>query len=212
MRSARRGPPPNRRCHTLRRISGIPHDRRHATTARPISRRPLRVYCDHNDDSSSEKGTIRHRTGLYHADTTDEEGECDPVPFFQHEEVRNHVGMTWMKPSKLLLDRLMSYRYYLLQRTQGARNRQATGMVRQLMKRMELTMHEYNFVGDDSILVLDFLTCLVEEADILSKKEGQAFISLPYLLTSHASRQFRASRNGARSGGIDVHQYRFSIS
>lgn len=39
--------------------------------------------------------------------------------------------------------------------------------VKDCIKRMQLSMRNQYFTGDDPILVLDFLACFVTEADIL---------------------------------------------
>lgn len=84
----------------------------------------------------------------------------------------------------------MEYHYYRLQRSEGNCNSQATGIVCRFNKHIELTLRKCKCSGNDPILVFDFFTRLVEESSTPAMTEGEAFISLPYFFTGHASRQF----------------------
>ena len=96
----------------------------------------------------------------------------------------------------------MSYRYYRLTRYRGGRDSASTGELRRHIKSLELTMKDYRFSGEDPILIFDFLSRMVEECDILGLTEAQAYVVLPQFLTGKAAKQFRSTRNGARSGGV----------
>ena len=112
------------------------------------------------------------------------------------------MGLKTIKPSNSSFDRLMNYRYYRLKDGRSKRSHATSQATRHFIKSMDLTFKEHRFDGSDPILVFDFLTRFVEEADILTLNEGQAFLILPHYLSGSASTQFRAMRNGARSGGI----------
>lgn len=56
--------------------------------------------------------------------------------------------------------------------------------------------------GEYPILIFDFLTKLVEEADTLDISEGQLMVLLPHLLTGSVTDQYRAAANESRSSTI----------
>lgn len=155
---------------------------------------------EEHDTSSDSQGSRKYDV----VDTTDDDEIQVVVTFFEREKGPKHDGLSSLKPSNPLYDRLMSYRYYRLMRTSDRRSSRSTGMLSALLKRMGLTMKEHSFSGDDPIMVFDFLTRFVEEADTLSMSEAQAFVALPHFLVGNANKQFRASRNGSRSssGGV----------
>lgn len=96
----------------------------------------------------------------------------------------------------------MNYRYYLLKRLSHKRDSSLTLDPNKRLRSLKMTLDEWKFAGTDQIVVLDFLTRFTEEADLNSLTEGQAFISLPRFLSGEAEIQYRASRNGARSGVV----------
>jgi len=70
------------------------------------------------------------------------------------------------------------------------------------LKNLELTMKEYKFSGEHAILIFDFLSRLVEEADTNGMSEGQLMVCLPHMLTKTAAQQYRAASNSSRSSGL----------
>ena len=95
----------------------------------------------------------------------------------------------------------MNYRYYRLKDARTKRSLIAIQYIKKLIKSLDITLKS-KFDGSEPILVLDFLSRFVEEADMLSMNEGQAYLVLPHYLSGSADTQFRAMRSGARSGGI----------
>lgn len=69
-----------------------------------------------------------------------------------------------------------------------------TAKVRDHVKRLELTLRDQKFDGEDTIKVLAFLAEFVRECNTLSISEGQAYVALPYLLKGSAKEQFLAAR------------------
>ena len=63
-------------------------------------------------------------------------------------------------------------------------------------------MKEYKFSGEDPILIFDFLSRLVEEADTNGMSEGQLMVCLPHMLTTKAAQQYRSASNSSRSNGL----------
>lgn len=65
------------------------------------------------------------------------------------------------------MDRLVSYQYYLLYRTNRDRDSESTGELRRILKSLELTMKEHLFSGDDEKIAFDtnylivFLTIII---------------------------------------------------
>ena len=59
-------------------------------------------------------------------------------------------------------------------------------------------MREHKFSGDDSILIFDFLSHVVEKADLLCINDGQLITCLPHLLTDHASKDYRVIASPGR--------------
>lgn len=55
------------------------------------------------------------------------------------------------------------------------------------------------FSGEDLILIFDFLTRLVEEADTLKVITDQLMVLLTHLITGNAGDQYRSASNGSRS-------------
>ena len=141
---------------------------------------------------------------------SDSEGGSSVVLLEQHVSSTHrakgpkHDRMKELKPNNPLFDRLLSYRYYRLNRTTHSRSAKETGKVRDHIKRLELTMQRHRFSGEDPILVLDFLNKMVDEANTLGMSEAQAYLSLPYFLSGSAESQFRAVRTASTSshGGI----------
>lgn len=155
----------------------------------------------------TEYSTTDEDNDVQYNDTTDDEHSdmgMPAVPFFERERGPKHAGLSSIRPSNPLFDRLLSFRFYRLHRTDERRGSRETGMVRLLIKRLEIYLKEHAFSGKDPILVFDTLTRFVEEADTLGMTEAQAYLCLPYFLTDQASRQYRAARNATRSftGGI----------
>lgn len=77
----------------------------------------------------------------------------------------------------------MSYRSYQFFKTDQRRNAEATNNLSRLLKSLDFTFKEHKFSGAEPILVFDFLTRIVEEADMLNISEGQLFVLLPHLQT-----------------------------
>ena len=108
-----------------------------------------------------------------------------------------------IRPSDPLYRKLLSYRYYRLQKTDSSRTGRQTGKTRDHIRRMEITLKDYMFGGDDPIKVLEFLSKYCEEADTLEMTEAQAYVVLPYLLKGSAKEQFNAVKGTlAGDGGV----------
>lgn len=121
------------------------------------------------------------------------------MPFFQRVKAPKQPGLTSLKPRNALLDRLMAYRYYLLQHRQIRRSASATGCVRHVSKCLDLSIKEHTFSSEYPILEFDFLTRLVEEADILSITEALPYLALLTFLFLHNSRECRDTRNASHA-------------
>lgn len=76
-------------------------------------------------------------------------------------------------------------------------------------------MHHHKFSGEDPILLFDFLTPVMQEADILAEdiglphygsaggmSEGQLIVCPLHLLTNKAAQHYRSSSSNGRSGGM----------
>lgn len=66
----------------------------------------------------------------------------------------------------------MSYRYYLFFKTDQHRDAEATSKLSRLLKSLDLTFKEHKFSGAEPILLFDFITRTVEEADMVNITEG----------------------------------------
>lgn len=66
----------------------------------------------------------------------------------------------------------MCYQFNRLFLTDHRHNAGPTSRLAHLFESMDTTFQEDNFSGADSIFVLEFLTRIVEEADMLSISEG----------------------------------------
>ena len=108
-----------------------------------------------------------------------------------------------IRPSNPLYKKLLSYRYYRLLKTTSKRTGRETAKTRDHIKRMEITLKDYSFDGQDPIKVLEFLSKFCDEADTLEMTEAQAYVVLPYLLKGSAKEQFNAVKGTlAGDGGV----------
>lgn len=82
------------------------------------------------------------------------------------------------------------------------RTQQSTARLHKNLKNIVLTMRGHKFSGEDIVLVFDFLTPFVEEADTPGMSESQLIVCLPHLLTKNVDRLFRSASSHSRSGGL----------
>ena len=164
-----------------------------------------------NASSSSWKGYASDSSseGEYQ-DTTYATGHDDDsslgtiVPFHSRPPGPPHVGLRSIKPANKIFDKLMSYRSYRLKNITDSRSSRSTAEVRIHIKNLSLVLEKHIFDGTDPIRIFDFLSRFVNEADMLSMSEAQAFIALPMFLEDPAETQFRTNLSGAsRRGGLN---------
>ena len=115
-----------------------------------------------------------------HDDSTDtdstystDEDECAPtfsLNIHQRQKGPKQQGFDSSVPNDERFDRLMSYRYYRLIDTTAMRTHEKTTRLHKTLKNIELTMREHKFSGEDSILIFNFLSRVVKEADVLGMK------------------------------------------
>lgn len=153
---------------------------------------------------SSESGSERSLDEEVEAVYTTEEDEPARagVSFFEREKGPKHPGLKSLKPTNPAFDRLLSYRFYRLSRHTSQQTGRQTGEVRRFIKSLELSMKQHAFSGEDPILVLEFLTRFVEEADTLGMTETQAYLAFPYFVKGNTIKQYRAARNATRDSGV----------
>lgn len=70
-----------------------------------------------------------------------------------------------------------------------------------MFKSINLTTRDQKFSGEDSCLILDFLTQVGEEFDTLGLSEGQIIVWIPNLITKNDLQPFCSASNHSRSGG-----------
>lgn len=99
-------------------------------------------------------------------------------------------GLKPLKPAKPLYMEFLSYRYYWLEEFSLEMTLRDTSKVKDCVKRMQLSMRNQCFTGDDPILVLNFLARFVAEADVLGMSDAQAYLVLPYILRGVAEDDF----------------------
>ena len=141
-------------------------------------------------------------SGHHHQEYDSDDDADANIPFFKPEKGPKHPGLTTIRPSDVLFDRLMNYRYYRLMKRSHRRDANVMLDANKRMNSLSMTLGEHKFSGQDPVLVFDFLTRFTEEADLNRMSEAQAFISLPRYLTGNAEYQYRATRYGSRSGGV----------
>lgn len=140
-----------------------------------------------------------------HAYTDDSDDETtDKIAFYNREKGPRHPRLMVIRPADPIFDRLLNYRYYRLLRLDTRRDTRTMLDTSTRIKALQLTMSDSKFSGSDPILIFDFLTRLTEEADINQMTEGQALIALPYFLCGTAESNFRATRRGARTQGVNT--------
>ena len=151
-------------------------------------------------DSSSEND---YRDTAYATGHHESSHDATVLPFHARPIGPPHVGLRSIKPANSLFDKLMSYRSYRLKRTIDVRSLFDTTEVRTHLKNLTLTLKSLAFDGDDPIMIFDFLTRFVNEADMLNMSEAQAFVARPAFLKSDAEDQFKENLSGAASlGGV----------
>lgn len=96
----------------------------------------------------------------------------------------------------------MPYRHYRLRLTSHGGSHTDTFRPRKPLQNLEAMFKDRTFSGEDPILIFDFWTRLVEEAETLEIFQGQLMVLLPYLLAGSAADQYQAAANGSRSGSI----------
>ncbi len=150
--------------------------------------------------SSSEEG--EQTPQVYGEDAHGAELHEETIPFAERLKGPRYPGLSPIKPSDLMFDRVMNYRYYRLKLVRNSRSANHTLELRKHLKSLEITFKNDQFTGEDPVLILSFLQRLVEEADTLGMTEGQAYIALPYVLKGTAQEQFRSSRSTGGAGGV----------
>lgn len=155
---------------------------------------------DDSSSSSSSDEESGEEDYFIMEDSSEEEGD-QHVTFAERKKGPRHMGLSTIKPSNSIFDRLMNYRYYRLKDVRTKRSLTATQAVKKFGKSLEVTF-KMKFDGTDPMMILTFLTRFVEEADILNMNEGQAYLLLPRFMNDPAESQLRAMRSGACSGGI----------
>ena len=147
-----------------------------------------------NDDSIDTDSTY----------STDEDERPTTLSIHIHQRQKGPKpkGLDSLVPSDERFDRPMSYRYYRLLDTTSLRTYETTSRLHKNLKNIELTMREQKFSGEDAILVFDFLSRVVEEADVLGMKEGQIVTCFPHLVTKRAAQTYRAIASRGRGGSL----------
>ena len=116
---------------------------------------------------------------------------------------KKHPTLRTLRPTNHLYDVVLNYRYYRLKRRASGRTGHETGKVKDHIRRMHTASSDLGFDGSDPIAILSFLSRFVSEADILTMKESQALLALPYFLKKSALEHFRAARDAEpEDGGI----------
>ena len=126
-----------------------------------------------------------------HDDSTDTDStystdEDERAPTFslnihQRKKGPKQQGLDSLVPSDERFDRLMSYRYFRPLHTTSMRTHETTTRLHKTLKNIDLTMRKHKFSGEDTILGFDFLSRVVEEADLLGMNEGQLVLSLIHI-------------------------------
>ena len=176
--------------------------RRSGRSARHSRRTSFRVKHEDSTDTDSSDSTEHSDTAPADNQQEEQTPNYGEIPFHNRRKGPKHPNLNSIVPSEERYDRLLSYRYYRLQKTNANRSNASTTRLHKTLKNLELTMKEHKFSGEDPILVFDFLSRLVEEADTNGMSEGQLIVCLPHLLTKTAAHQYRAASNSSRSSGV----------
>lgn len=91
-----------------------------------------------------------------------------------------------------LYRKLMNYRMYRLKIRKTKRTGHETAKVKDHIKRLKVGMDNLTFDGKDPIMIFDFLSRFVSEANTLEMSEPQAFVAIPHFLSGFALDQYRA--------------------
>jgi len=98
----------------------------------------------------------------------------------------------------------MPYQTYRLEDTAQSRSSRTIGKVKDHIKQLDIKLNQQHFSGDDFILILEFLTRFVREANINEMSEAQAYLDLPSFLQGFALSQFESVADTAYAddGGV----------
>ena len=77
-----------------------------------------------------------------------------------------------------------------------------TTQLHRLLKHLDISFGKRKFSVQDPILILDFLTRMVEECDTLGMSEAQEFMALPQFLSDNARTLYRAMKSVSRISGV----------
>lgn len=157
-------------------------------TRRHGSRDEYTVLSREGSDSSSEGSAqelaLSHRSRLSSSDSGVQRSERKelrqtklPVPKGRRHPGPKYPGLTDVRPTNPLYRQVMSYRTYRLDDTTQWRYSRAMGKFRYFRKRMELTLKDHCFSGEDPILVLDLFLRYVRESNLHAMLQSQAFIA-----------------------------------
>ena len=148
------------------------------SAARTTSRRSNRTVNSSPRSSRRTSNRVKHEDST-ETDTSDPSDSDDPhtadVAHHEHEQAPDfseisfhnrrkgpkHLHLDSLVPSEERFDRLLSYRYYRLHKTNSNRSNTTMNRVHKILKNLELTMRDYKFSGEDPILIFDFLSRLV---------------------------------------------------
>lgn len=86
--------------------------------------------------------------------------------------------------------------------TDHARLADESRELRKQLKTFQTTFENTKFSIKTPIVIFDFLTAIVIEAESLAVFEAYAFLLMPKLLKSQAERHLRLTQVGARSGKV----------
>lgn len=113
-------------------------------------------------------------------------------------------GLKRLTCTNPLYRKLTDYRYYRLRIRKTKRSGRETGKVKDHIRRLRVGLDELTFDGKDPILIFEFLSRFVVEANTLRISEAQAFVALPHFLRKLALEQYRAVSGSlnADEGGV----------
>ena len=162
-----------------------------------------------SDDSESDDGSVTS-DGSSDSDS-DYATRDDRGGIFARKRRPAYKTLKELKPIDRDYKTLLSYRHYRLRnRSQKAKPEQANRKVRELIKLRETVRRGERFDGQDGITVLTFLERLVEDVELCSMSEAQAFMAMDACLSGQAKVLFKAA-SGILPGGSGLRSWSEAI-
>lgn len=149
---------------------------------------------EHEDATDNESdGSICHEETL----------EALTISFFSSQKDPKKGGLDNIFPSVESFNGFLSYPFYRLMNTKPVKIEQSSSKILQKKTNIYLSIHDHSSIDEVHVLVLDFLTRILEEGDNLCFSNGQRNICSNHLLRNCVRQNARPASRQRRSSGLN---------